>query len=569
MAGKMKLKLVAALVALPALLVPASAGAAAITPNTTDDEFDEIAPLGDCSLREAIQSANNNAAFGGCPAGDAGTDVITLTAGVGDPYETFIGAGGDQDNETGDFDLDGGGPILIVGTADQNITTLSPDRVFDLINNQANLTLRNVRVAEGSVISGGSSEEQRGGNIRMRNGSSLTLDDADIENGQAADGGGGIYATGDGQLTIANSEIEDNSDRRNGGGLFGISSGALTVVISNSEFDDNHVTTTEDGVGTMDGGAIWFSGAQMTISDSTFSDNSASHEGVNLPDGAAGGALHLAAPTTIRRSIFQRNTAEAVASANERGGAISGAGQNESETVSVINSTFDDNVAGDTDDNSGQGGAVWLGGDLDLVLSHVTFRDNQALGPEGDHLEGDSSGGTGIITLRNAIIPGGINIDPCVGDNIVSGGFNVAGLNDPDCGFGVTDSTGGVDIGLAAGLPQNNGGLTNTIALEAGGRAVDFIPAASCGPAESQDQRGFFRPSGGTCDAGAYERVTCAGVVQEGPAAIDCPPPPATQPTSTATKPKKKCKKKKKRKRGSAAAKKKKKKKCKKKKRKK
>jgi hypothetical protein len=127
-----------------------------------------------------------------------------------------------------------------------------------------------------------------------------------------------------------------------------------------------------------------------------------------------------------------------------------------------------------------------------------------------------------------------------------------------DVGFGGS-------IGLVPGGPVNNGGATPTIALVSSSPAIDLVPAAQCGPAEGQDQRGFFRPSGAGCDAGAYERVICNGVVQEGPAAVDCPPPPvAGQPTPTTAK-KKRCKKKKKKKPASAAAKKKK---CKKKKKK-
>jgi len=55
-----------------------------------------------------------------------------------------------------------------------------------------------------------------------------------------------------------------------------------------------------------------------------------------------------------------------------------------------------------------------------------------------------------------------------------------------------------------AGL-QNNGGPTQTIALEPNSEAVDFIPVGSC--AVTTDQRGFPRPDAGEvfCDVGAYE----------------------------------------------------------------
>jgi hypothetical protein len=52
----------------------------------------------------------------------------------------------------------------------------------------------------------------------------------------------------------------------------------------------------------------------------------------------------------------------------------------------------------------------------------------------------------------------------------------------------------------------NNGGPTQTLALQAGSPAIDQIPAASC---PTTDQRGVTRPDNGesACDIGAYEFV--------------------------------------------------------------
>ena len=59
---------------------PAGAGAAAIPVTTAVDEFG--AGPG-CSLREAVQSANDDAGFGGCPAGESpGADTISLRSGT-------------------------------------------------------------------------------------------------------------------------------------------------------------------------------------------------------------------------------------------------------------------------------------------------------------------------------------------------------------------------------------------------------------------------------------------------------------------------------------------------------
>ena len=59
-------------------LLPASSQAATIKVTTSQDEFG-TGPK--CSLREAIEAANTDSAFGGCPAG-SGADVIFVRGGV-------------------------------------------------------------------------------------------------------------------------------------------------------------------------------------------------------------------------------------------------------------------------------------------------------------------------------------------------------------------------------------------------------------------------------------------------------------------------------------------------------
>src|SRR4051812_41273456 len=59
-------------------LAPSVAHSATITVNT---EADLLAAGGPCSLREAIQAANTDAASGGCAAG-SGADAIQVPAGT-------------------------------------------------------------------------------------------------------------------------------------------------------------------------------------------------------------------------------------------------------------------------------------------------------------------------------------------------------------------------------------------------------------------------------------------------------------------------------------------------------
>ena len=83
--------------ALPTAPVPV-ARAANIPVTTTDDEFDT--DPAECSLREAIQAANSDTAFGGCPAG-GGADVIDLPAGT----YTLAHAGIEDNNVSGYLDI--------------------------------------------------------------------------------------------------------------------------------------------------------------------------------------------------------------------------------------------------------------------------------------------------------------------------------------------------------------------------------------------------------------------------------------------------------------------------------
>lgn len=77
------------------------AAAATINVTTTDDEWNATGSGVGCSLREAIQSANENEAWGGCSAGN-GDDTINIPAGT--YLITRLGRGED-DNVTGDFDF--------------------------------------------------------------------------------------------------------------------------------------------------------------------------------------------------------------------------------------------------------------------------------------------------------------------------------------------------------------------------------------------------------------------------------------------------------------------------------
>src|SRR5208282_4498227 len=124
---------------------------------------------------------------------------------------------------------------------------------------------------------------------------------------------------------------------------------------------------------------------------------------------------------------------------------------------------------------------------------------------------------------------GGGNCGVLDGTPLSNGGYNVSA--DATCGFGTSTGASGQTIGdninpqLDPNGLQNNGGPTQTIALESTSPAIAAIPPAQC---PATDQRGYPRPAPGqtACDIGAFE----------GFIATPTPTATATQtPTATAT----------------------------------
>jgi hypothetical protein len=123
---------------------------------------------------------------------------------------------------------------------------------------------------------------------------------------------------------------------------------------------------------------------------------------------------------------------------------------------------------------------------------------------------------TATLNLKGTILAAssGGNCSGSITDN----GYNLS--DDNSCGFSATGSHNNVtNLNLAPKGLQNNGGPTQTIALEAGSAAIDKIPVADCtdqsSPAKriTTDQPGALRPDVGEllCDIGAYEFQDLAG----------------------------------------------------------
>ena len=132
-----------------------------------------------------------------------------------------------------------------------------------------------------------------------------------------------------------------------------------------------------------------------------------------------------------------------------------------------------------------------------LTLSNSTVSGNSATSGSAILSYDAVSSEPASVTLSNSLFDG-----ECDGA-IVSGGYNIESPGNT-CGFDQPGDQASVPDPMLGPL-QNNGGPTETHALEEGSPAINQIPQADC--ELTSDQRGEPRPeTGGTlCDVGAFE----------------------------------------------------------------
>ncbi|MEM7113573.1 MAG: choice-of-anchor Q domain-containing protein [Chloroflexota bacterium] len=273
-----------------------------------------------------------------------------------------------------------------------------------------------------------------------------------------------FYVAAAGALSLENITLENGCGKGDepedyGGAIY--NSGSL--IIKGSTLRNNTVNERAGAV---------FNGKDLTVVDSTFADNQAATWGGAILNGNTGTA-------TISGSTLVDNEARL-------GGAIFN-----NKTLIVSNSTLVDNVA------SKHGGGLYNAANDSLDISFSTIANNSGLGLY-------DNGGT--IAL-NASILANNSAGDCVHKNSLSGGHNL--IQDADSACGLSDGSDGNLIGVDPQLRTlaDNGGPTETSALETGSPAIDAA-GADCPAA---DQRGTARPQGAACDIGAVEMVGLGG----------------------------------------------------------
>ena len=218
--------------------------------------------------------------------------------------------------------------------------------------------------------------------------------------GNVARSGGAIWSFANAVVTITDSTFTANS-ASNGGAIY--NGGSITTkrseLIENDASDGGAIFVEEDGV--------------FSVVDSNVADNSA----------LFGGGIYSFGTVIVESSTIARNFAD------ESGGGIDNRG-----SLNVINSTITANTIGQSQSSDGGGG---ISNDGDLTLSNSTVSGNVGTGNGGGILNGHVING-GTMTAVNCTIVGN-RVNP--------------GSNAPGYGGGVTSYS----------LPGVSAALINTI----------------------------------------------------------------------------------------------------------
>lgn len=267
----------------------------------------------DCSLREAINAANNSSE----------DDIIEFDPTVFGSAQTIVLSGTEMIiTNNGTLTINGPGhePLTLDGNLTSRIFSVSPGATLSvsgirfirgngvgatnnntggaIMNNAGFVTLTN------SVVTENQTSGVSGGIRNSGTGSTLTIVDSIISNNTAGSSGGGVQSFNNSTVTIINSTISGNTSNSGlGGGL--MAAGAAHII--NSTFSGN----TSNGTG---GGGISSSGSLLILTNSTIVGNTSVNNG---------GGLHRGTTNVngfIRNSIIAGNTGPSPDVSNSAGG---------------------------------------------------------------------------------------------------------------------------------------------------------------------------------------------------------------------------------------------------------
>jgi predicted outer membrane repeat protein len=287
------------------------------------------------------------------------------------------------------------------------------------------------------------------------------------------------------------------------GGAIRITVASGNVVINGCTFVQNDAVGSSGGGG---GGAISVGGGDVTVTNSTFTDNHTFFDGGAIRSHRPGSATSHIPVVTITGSTFLSNSA-----IFGDGGAIFSDGN-----VFAVNST----ISGNSVVVTGHGGGITAAGInlayTDVVGNTAGFPGNGSdLGIRHLHASPFSVPGT-VNTFGSVITADPSTATVCSFDfppaNGTSFGYNW--MSDNSCYPGGSATPASTDVITTTdpqlGPPADNGGPTFTELPASTSLLIDRIPLGACQTAPlaagvRADQRGFARPSGLGCDIGAVE----------------------------------------------------------------
>lgn len=488
---------------------------------TTDDAIGGSDGQPECTLRAAVQAANN----AGVPT------TLDLPAAT---FDLTLAPAGDDDAATGDLDITV--PLTLRG-ASSDTTIIDGgwrdddhpdgpaegfgDRLFEVADD-ASLTLHDLRIVGGRTAAG-----QDGGAILTGEGPVTLRRVVATQNRALNDVGvgglGGVIRAVRGDVALEDVTLRDNRASQGAGvsTVFGDVTGTDVVAEDNTVTSIGGAFNVQRGTLALDGarlagnrarggGAIVAFNGEVSLADVTVVDNHAEQDG---------GAIRIngGADVTIDGdSRLAGNTA------GDDGGAIAtlppqGIAEDDPEgTVTLTSTTLDGNEAGRdggairTSDGpivlrnvTLSGNAAATGGAIatdtgDVDADSVTFADNRAEDGGGANLD---VAGVADLALRNTLLDVRADDGPACAlaqATVTSGGANLD--RDATCGLDAADDLPDVDPRLGP-LMVDDGRTAPTHGL------TDPSPAIDTGDTDlTVDQRGEPRPFGDGDDIGAVER---------------------------------------------------------------
>ena len=289
---------------------------------------------------------------------------------------------------TGDMAGQGGGGIAVGepgpdgagGAVTVTNSTISDNEATGAAGSGGGILSRNGTLTVSDTTIAGNTANRAGGGIEV-GGSTVSLTGVTLDGNSVATNpgnGGGLHVTFDADVTVTDSIVTDNTAGQEGGGLWNSATGTMTV--TGTSFTGNSALADDgDDTNTDQGGGAVFNLGTLTVADSTFTDNAADQ---NLGNGGAIMNIGGNADATVDRSVFLGN------SAVRAGGAIENAGGALTVTDSAFgvdandgdgDFTFSANTAGVN------GGAIHTAGDASNSVARSTFIGNVA-GNEGGGL---------------------------------------------------------------------------------------------------------------------------------------------------------------------------------------